>query len=827
MASMTFNISLRQAWTSLILLAGLVPVSFVAVWYGQQIYHNELNHALASERHANELLKTDIEAEVKRFATMLRNKSDPISAYLERPDAQQTREQMNKMLSIILEREPAIHESLIMSPASEVIAAVEPTLGIGINRVATDDELRVIAAHWAVRAEVDNYPEVTVPLTGSDYIGMPAIHDGIVTFSMSVPIGVPTKAVLIVLIDANRFLQNANTNSHSGDNGKNTQNYILDHHGTLITDIQDTDYRPGALMTHIPIARSGMVNKAWSSEIKYIGVMQEPVFGTSTAIPALNWNLVSEVMVSSVLDPIWGHLFHIISATLIGVVLFVWFVLYLSNRTIQPIQQACAAIEYVADGNYQHRLAASNITELNTLNSGFNAMTASREQAEEKILRQAHFDNLTNLPNRFLTLDRMSQLLTEAQRNSEVVAVLFLDVDDFKKINDSLGHECGDRLLVDVASRLSSTVRSGDTVGRLGGDEFIVLLGGLTDAADARPITENLLAQFKNAFTIDGRELIMTVSAGIAVYPDDGSEASELLRNADSAMYHAKDLGRNTYSFFTDEMNRDVSRRLALEEQMYGALERHEFEVFYQPKVDLTSNRIMGAEALLRWHNPALGRVAPDEFIPIAEQTGLIIPLGKYVLSEALSQAAGWQQRYNELFCMAVNFSPRQFREPGLAVFIEQELKKWGVPAQCLEIEITEGVLMSGHTHIHEALEQLNNVGVGIAMDDFGTGYSSLSYLRNYPFDVLKVDRSFVSDITIDKADRELTNAAIAMAHGLNLKVVAEGVETREQLMLLKDIGCDYGQGYYFSRPVPAEELGITLQQDADLSGTVSATGLL
>lgn len=457
---------------------------------------------------------------------------------------------------------------------------------------------------------------------------------------------------------------------------------------------------------------------------------------------------------------------------------------YWENAHIAPVQDE--------SGTIQHYLAVREDITL-------------RKHQEEKILHQAHFDALTDLPNRFLSLDRLSQLISEGQRNREVVAVLFLDLDDFKKINDTLGHDIGDKLLVEAAARLNNEVRSGDTVGRLGGDEFIILLGGLSAASDARPVVENLLNQFRYAFKIDGRELMITASVGVSVYPNDGYTPTELLRNADSAMYHSKEEGRNTYSYFTEEMNEDVSRRLALEEQMHGALDRGEFVLYYQPKVDIVSRRIIGVEALLRWFNPALGSVEPEQFIPIAEQTGLIVPIGRFVLSKALEMAASWQQA--QAFTMAVNLSPRQFRDTSLVPFIEEAIAISGVAGELLELEITEGVLMSGHTYIDKALAGINNLGVSIAMDDFGTGYSSLSYLRNYPFNVLKIDRSFIRDIIVDEADRKLVSAAIAMAHSLGLKVVAEGVETEEQLAMLAGQGCEIAQGYLFSKPVPAAEI--------------------
>ena len=432
---------------------------------------------------------------------------------------------------------------------------------------------------------------------------------------------------------------------------------------------------------------------------------------------------------------------------------------------------------------------------------GISTDITERIRAQEKILHQAHYDSLTDLPNRFLVLDRLGQLFEKSKRNDANVAVIFLDLDDFKKINDSMGHEAGDRLLVESAARLKRVIRLGDTVGRLGGDEFIVLLNNLNKASDARPVVESLLRQFRKPFVINDRELILTCTVGVSIYPNDGDTPSELLRKADSAMYHAKDAGRNTYAYFTESMNKGISRRLEIEEQLHGALEREEFSVYYQAKIDVGTELLVGAEALLRWRSEKLGNIPPDEFISIAEQTGDIVPIGKYVLNSALALSANLKKLYGEYVCLAVNLSPCQFRDPELVVFIQESLKKFEVPPQYLELEITEGVLMSGHQHVSETLNALNQLGVTLSMDDFGTGYSSLSYLRKYPFDSLKIDRSFVNDIVIDKADRELVGAAIAMSHALGLSVVAEGVENAEQYELLKQLKCDYAQGYYFARP--------------------------
>ncbi|NOR81492.1 MAG: PAS domain S-box protein [Methyloprofundus sp.] len=436
-----------------------------------------------------------------------------------------------------------------------------------------------------------------------------------------------------------------------------------------------------------------------------------------------------------------------------------------------------------------------------------------RKQQQEQISHQAHFDILTDLPNRFLALDRLAQLLREAKRYNEQVAVLFLDLDDFKKINDTLGHATGDKLLIEVARRLLSVIRDEDTVGRLGGDEFLILLGRLKKATEAEQIAEAILKRLTESFKIEDRELMVSASIGITVSPDDGDNPAELLRDADAAMYNAKDLGRNTYSFFTDEMNRHLQRRLAIEEQIFGALTRQEFVVFYQPQINMSTGKIMGAEALLRWSNPVLGEVSPSEFIPIAEQTGLIVSIGQFVLTEALNKTALWQNDFDAKFRIAVNLSPAQFRDPKLVEYIENSLQQSGVSSAALELEITEGVLMNGHSYIDSALTGLNNLGVSIAMDDFGIGYSSLSYLRNYPFDVLKIDRSFINDITIDPADRKLIIATIAMAHGLNLKVVAEGVETQEQYDDLKVLGCDYAQGYLIGAPAAADDMSQLLME--------------
>lgn len=441
----------------------------------------------------------------------------------------------------------------------------------------------------------------------------------------------------------------------------------------------------------------------------------------------------------------------------------------------------------------------------------------SVRERTSQLLHQAHYDSLTDLPNRVLAFDRLSQLIAESQRSNSKVALFFLDLDDFKKINDTMGHDAGDKVLKDAANRLHSTLRSGDTVGRLGGDEFIMICGGLSDTKAACSVAENLIDEFREAFIHEDRELILTASVGIAIYPDNGETPAELLQNADTAMYHSKQQGRNTYCFFTESMNTKVSRRLLLEEHMHGALANGEFSLRYQPKVDISNQQIIGVEALLRWHNPVIGEVSPFEFIPIAEYNGMIVPIGQFVLKKALQMIATWQREHDRSLSIAVNLSPRQFRDPELVKTIVNIIDQSAVPRESLELEITEGVLMSGHTLVGEALTELKQLGISLAMDDFGTGYSSLSYLRKFPFDVLKIDREFIKDVTQDNSDQELVSATISMAHALGLKVVAEGVETREQLDLLADRGCDLAQGYYFSKPLTDEEMSTRLNRSAYL----------
>jgi len=385
------------------------------------------------------------------------------------------------------------------------------------------------------------------------------------------------------------------------------------------------------------------------------------------------------------------------------------------------------------------------------------------------------------------------------------VVLIFLDLDDFKKVNDTLGHPVGDALLVQAAQRLRGAVRAEDTVARLGGDEFLVILGGLREPVDAEAVAEKIVRAFAPSFLVGESELVVTPSLGLAAYPEDGDEPSMLLRNADLAMYDAKDAGRNTFRYFNRQVRESSVRRLALERQLRTALARGEFRLLYQPLVDTATRAVVGAEALLRWWSPEDGPIEPEHFIPVAEHTGLIVDIGEWVLANACRQLQAWRERGGSRLRIAINVSPRQFRGERLLSSVRASLASHRLPPGSLQIEVTEGVLIRNQPEVRETLAALSEMGVRLAMDDFGTGYSSLSYLKRFPFDVLKIDREFVRDVATDPDDRALVTAAIRMGKGLGLAVVAEGVETAEQLAFLAQQGCDLVQGYFFSEPVSAE----------------------
>ncbi|PPD38095.1 MAG: diguanylate cyclase [Methylobacter sp.] len=425
----------------------------------------------------------------------------------------------------------------------------------------------------------------------------------------------------------------------------------------------------------------------------------------------------------------------------------------------------------------------------------------------------AHHDALTGLPNRLLASDRLTLALAHAQRQGGRVAVLFIDLDNFKQTNDSFGHSVGDRLLTIVAGRLSGCTRAGDSLARLSGDEFLLMLPDVSDIQDAATVAQKILATLAPSCHIENYEIFMSASIGISLFPDDAVNVEDLLRFADTAMFHVKQGGRNSYQFFTETMNERIRQYTRIESALRHAIGRDELELHYQPQVDVESGRIIGMEALLRWHNPELGPISPAEFIPIAEDTGLIGDIGEWVLLTACSQGKRWADMGFDGLRLAVNVSAFQFRKKDFAVAVRRILAASGIPPGMLELEITESAMMDKIDEVITALDELYTLDIGISIDDFGTGYSSLSRLKKLPISVLKIDRSFVNDVTINTDDAAIAIAIITLGHSLRLRVIAEGVETQDQLAFLVRHGCDEIQGYLFSKPVPVDEFTALLHE--------------
>ncbi|MGA2980060.1 MAG: EAL domain-containing protein [Terriglobales bacterium] len=430
-----------------------------------------------------------------------------------------------------------------------------------------------------------------------------------------------------------------------------------------------------------------------------------------------------------------------------------------------------------------------------------------RRVAEERVQYLAYYDALTGLPNRTLLQDRLSKALASARRQKDKVALLFLDLDRFKNINDSLGHSVGDLLLQDVAERLKKSAREQDTVARLAGDEFLIVLTDVKDIPDAAVAAERFMDAMTAEFVVQGHPLSVSCSLGISIFPEHGADGETLIKNADAAMYCAKDYGRDNFRFFTDDMNAQSVERLTLESSLRLALDKKELFLVYQPQMDIGTGRITGLEALLRWQHPELGLVPPDKFIRIAENSGLIMSIGEWVLRTACSQARKWQEEGLPAVPVAVNVSAVQFRQGGFRELIRRVLHETGLAPQYLELELTESLLLSNADVRFLVLQELKAMGLKLAIDDFGTGYSSFSYLKHFPVSKLKIDRSFVRDVAVNPDDAAITSAIISMAKSLNLKVIAEGVENEAQMSFLRAHHCDEIQGYYFSKPLSADEV--------------------
>lgn len=486
----------------------------------------------------------------------------------------------------------------------------------------------------------------------------------------------------------------------------------------------------------------------------------------------------------------------------------------LSGDTLSPLESVLLAKngrEVIVEGNLTCGFDGNDSLVI----WGICRDITERKQAEDQLYRLAHHDTLTELPNRILFLDRLQQAKALANRYRHQLAILFLDLDRFKIINDTLGHPVGDKLLQKVAKRLSGCVREVDTVARIGGDEFTVILVNIDTVDDVKRIAQKILHSLSVPFTIDTYELFITTSIGIALFPSDGDNLDTLVKKADIAMYHAKGEGRNNYQFYTPQMDANADKRLLLETSLRKALDQHEFRIYYQPKVDIVTKKIIAMEALLRWEHPTLGLVSPAEFIPLAEETGLIIPIGEWVLRAACLQNKEWLALGLPRMRVAVNLSGYQFQQRNLLEIIREILDETGLDAELLELEITESVIMQNPDFAVSVLNELKDLGIHISIDDFGTGYSSLAHLKRFSINTLKIDKSFVRDVEINAADAAITTAIIAMGNSLNLKVIAEGVETEGQLNFLSENNCDEVQGYLFSTPMPAREVAEFLRGHA------------
>ncbi len=468
-----------------------------------------------------------------------------------------------------------------------------------------------------------------------------------------------------------------------------------------------------------------------------------------------------------------------------------------------PIRKLIAASREVGRGQYT-AVEVKSADELGTLAQAFNAMAAEVKAEQAKLHRQANFDALTGLPNRMMAFDRINMEVNRARRSRQRFAVFFIDLDDFKNVNDSLGHAVGDQLLVGIGVRVQAALREADTVARLGGDEFLVLAPDVGDEVQVEKLAERLMRAVSEPQDLNGRKVVAHCSIGIALYPDNGDSVETLMANADNAMYQAKATGHGSAIFFTEEMNTRLRERMQMEQDLNLALELGQLSLHFQPIFDATGQRHCGAEVLLRWQHPERGAISPMEFIPLAEAAGQIVAIGDWVMEQACRCWSAWHGAGINPGFLAINISRTQFRKR-FSRRLGELMATYGIPAQALELEITESVLLDDHQQVAEELASLRAIGVRLSLDDFGTGYSSLSYLKRFRFDLLKIDRSFVAGLPGNPDDVSLARAILAMAKGLDLKVVAEGVETAEQLSFVAGHGCDFVQGYFFARPMDEE----------------------
>jgi diguanylate cyclase (GGDEF)-like protein len=451
----------------------------------------------------------------------------------------------------------------------------------------------------------------------------------------------------------------------------------------------------------------------------------------------------------------------------------------------------------------RHLSSIGSFSETRRLGEALDEMFEERKQNEAHLHRLAMYDDLTGLPSRNLIQKNIQMAIAYARRHDTLAALLYLDLDRFKIINDGYGHQFGDAVLKAVSAELKGLLRESDTAARLGGDEFLVLLPALAQQADAESVARKIVDNLDHPIVVQGREIHLSGSIGISLFPHDGDTVEALIDSADMAMYRAKEMGRNTWQTFATDMSLESQRRVDIEIKLRTAVAAHQLRLVYQPKVRMSDGSITGCEALLRWHHPVLGDVPPNQFIPIAEDSGLIVPIGAWVLRTACAQARAWLDEGLPPVRVAVNISVRQFLQQDMVSWVTQTLQETGLPPDCLELELTESLLVQDVDKTRESIRALKDLGVHLSIDDFGTGYSSLNYLKNFPVDVLKIDQSFVRNMLSRKEDEAIVQAIISLAHNLKFKVIAEGVETEAHCNFLREHGCDEMQGYYFSRPIP------------------------
>ncbi|OIQ80555.1 phytochrome-like protein cph2 [mine drainage metagenome] len=480
--------------------------------------------------------------------------------------------------------------------------------------------------------------------------------------------------------------------------------------------------------------------------------------------------------------------------------------------------------------DYSRRMEHVSRDEIGTLASGYNAMLAQMQQhkaalefeleqrhlAEQRLDRLAHYDGITLLPNRNFFTASLAGILDATLQSGQLVALMFIDLDNFKIVNDTLGHRVGDLLLRAAAQRLTDAMRGNEIVCRIGGDEFAVILENVADLRQVESMAAEVVLALSQAFHLEENEIHIGASIGISLCPEHARELSGLLRSADTAMYHAKSLGKNNFQHYSAEMEQRALKRLAMENSLRHVLERNELLVYYQPQVDVDTHRVVGFEALVRWQHPEMGMISPNEFIPLAEDIGLIVPIGEWVLRTACLQAVRWQQAYCPELTIGVNLSARQLREPGIVDRILEVVDETGIPSHLLDLELTESALMERSDDLMQKMDRLRQAGIRISIDDFGTGYSSMSYLKRFPINTLKIDRGFIADIPHDTDDVAITQAIIAMGGSLNMQLIAEGVETVEQLEFLRTHGCNRIQGFLISRPLPVQQAEEFLAMERD-----------